>query len=318
MTTHELLSSVVEALEPFARLYEAIDCTSGAHQYQDDDYWPGDELRFGDLRRARTVLTAVKAELEQSGDTVAEFRPGVFYNNDLKLTELLLLDAFTVWHPWWPYAGHAVDIGFDIETGELVGIKIWDDVRTPEAVAKARQALEQEKGGGANIPGAGKQMDPGELDMTQPGQPDAGRADYAELVRYGLRWKGHDNAVCEPVADGYWTPWREAADAIARLVQERDELSVRRDAWEDRATRECHRADVLESELAKLKSAPPSSADVRREALEEAARVCDENASSTKIVQPLAMLTIAAYEEGCCDCARAIRSLIPEKEKGDE
>lgn len=36
----------------------------------------------------------------------------------------------------------------------------------------------------------------------------------AELPRYGLNWKGHDNAVVEPMPDGYWTPWHIADKAL--------------------------------------------------------------------------------------------------------
>lgn len=57
------------------------------------------------------------------------FKTGVFYNDDLKLTEIILEDTFTVWCPWGPYKGHAVDCGYGPD-GKLVGIKIWDDVRT--------------------------------------------------------------------------------------------------------------------------------------------------------------------------------------------
>lgn len=57
-----------------------------------------------------------------------KFKPGVFYNEDLRLTEIILKDCFTVWCPWGPYKGHAVDLGYD-HNGDLVGIKIWDDVR---------------------------------------------------------------------------------------------------------------------------------------------------------------------------------------------
>lgn len=57
------------------------------------------------------------------------FKPGVFYNEELRLTEILLEDTHTVWNPWGPYKGHAVDIGYAGEDGRLVGVKIWDDVR---------------------------------------------------------------------------------------------------------------------------------------------------------------------------------------------
>lgn len=59
------------------------------------------------------------------------FKPAVFYNEDLRLTEIVLEDTTIVWCPWRVTAsmGHAVDLGYDGQTGELVGVKIWDDVR---------------------------------------------------------------------------------------------------------------------------------------------------------------------------------------------
>lgn len=33
------------------------------------------------------------------------------------------------------------------------------------------------------------------------------------LPRYGLRWTGPDQFVCEPMPDGYWTPWHLAVAA---------------------------------------------------------------------------------------------------------
>jgi len=45
-----------------------------------------------------------------------------------------------------------------------------------------------------------------------------------ELVRYGLRWQGHDHAIVEPMDDGYWTPWHIASATIARLEAELAEV----------------------------------------------------------------------------------------------
>jgi hypothetical protein len=62
-----------------------------------------------------------------------EFSAGVFYNGDLRLTEMVLEDTMIVWHQWQPPGmpeGHVVDLGYN-EAGDLVGIKIWDDVRKP-------------------------------------------------------------------------------------------------------------------------------------------------------------------------------------------
>lgn len=60
---------------------------------------------------------------------LAEFKPQVIYNPELRLTEMILEDASIVWCPWGPFKGHAVDCGYSPD-GRLVGIKIWDDVRT--------------------------------------------------------------------------------------------------------------------------------------------------------------------------------------------
>lgn len=57
-----------------------------------------------------------------------KFKPCVFYNDDMKMTEIILEDTSIVWCPWGPYKGHAVDCGYSHD-GRLVGIKIWDDVR---------------------------------------------------------------------------------------------------------------------------------------------------------------------------------------------
>lgn len=57
------------------------------------------------------------------------FKPCVIYNEQIKLTEMILEDTSIVWCPWGPFHGHAVDCGYSPD-GRLVGIQIWDDVRT--------------------------------------------------------------------------------------------------------------------------------------------------------------------------------------------
>lgn len=56
------------------------------------------------------------------------FRPGVFYHEEDKITEIILKDCFTVWCPLARNTGHFVDLGYDQE-GDLVGVRIWGDVR---------------------------------------------------------------------------------------------------------------------------------------------------------------------------------------------
>ena len=41
--------------------------------------------------------------------------------------------------------------------------------------------------------------------------------DYDGLGRWGFKWKGNDHGTHVPMADGYWTPWHEAATAITAL-----------------------------------------------------------------------------------------------------
>src|ERR1700677_4620114 len=60
------------------------------------------------------------------------FRPGVFYNDQERLTEIVLKDCFTVWCPLAANTGHFVDLGYDSE-GQLVGIRIWGDVREQDS-----------------------------------------------------------------------------------------------------------------------------------------------------------------------------------------
>lgn len=52
------LDEIVKALEPFATLVEAIECTSG-YLYDDDDEWP---VEIGKLRAARTLLDRFKSQ----------------------------------------------------------------------------------------------------------------------------------------------------------------------------------------------------------------------------------------------------------------
>ena len=38
------------------------------------------------------------------------------------------------------------------------------------------------------------------------------------LPRYGVRWNGPTDPICEPMADGLWTPWHEAEKRILALA----------------------------------------------------------------------------------------------------
>lgn len=57
-----------------------------------------------------------------------KFKPGVFYHEEDKITEIILKDCFTVWCPLQGTAAHFVDLGYD-QDENLVGIRIWGDVR---------------------------------------------------------------------------------------------------------------------------------------------------------------------------------------------
>jgi hypothetical protein len=66
------------------------------------------------------------------------FKPQVFYSNGMDLTQLLLEDGYIVWCPCpGCQAGHVVDLGYN-EDGKLVGVQVWTDVTTREALEKIR------------------------------------------------------------------------------------------------------------------------------------------------------------------------------------
>lgn len=56
------------------------------------------------------------------------FRPGMYYNEELRLTDIILRDTAVVWVPGGLFEGHAIDLGYDFD-GDLVGIQVWGDVR---------------------------------------------------------------------------------------------------------------------------------------------------------------------------------------------
>lgn len=64
-----------------------------------------------------------------------KFKPTIYYNDAMKLTEMVLKDRPTVWQPFG-VSEHFLDLGFDMETGELIAIKVWADVRTRDAADK--------------------------------------------------------------------------------------------------------------------------------------------------------------------------------------
>ncbi len=59
---------------------------------------------------------------------ITPFEPHVLENENLQMTEIILKDAHIGWLPWGPKE-HAVDLGYDTD-GNLVGIRIWDSVKT--------------------------------------------------------------------------------------------------------------------------------------------------------------------------------------------
>lgn len=66
---------------------------------------------------------------------LGKFKPQVIYNEEIRLTEMILEDTSIVWCPWGPFKGHAVDCGYSPD-GRLVGIQIWDDVRRRPSTPK--------------------------------------------------------------------------------------------------------------------------------------------------------------------------------------
>jgi hypothetical protein len=58
---------------------------------------------------------------------VTEFQPCVEYNDDLRMTAVVLKDAAILWTSIG--VPHFLDLGYDMETGELVGVQVWSDVR---------------------------------------------------------------------------------------------------------------------------------------------------------------------------------------------
>jgi hypothetical protein len=84
----------------------------------------------------------MKTLAELFGGEMGEFKPCVVYFEGVRLTQMLLQDAAIVWVPWRGTSGmgHAVDLGYHMETGELIGIQIWDDVRaSPQFVESVRK-----------------------------------------------------------------------------------------------------------------------------------------------------------------------------------
>lgn len=79
-----------------------------------------------------------------------KFKPGVFYDEPMRLTEIILKDTGIVWCPLNKEGGHFVDLGYDF-AGNLVGVKVWADVRTRDGwyVAKwgalGEQAPQEDK-----------------------------------------------------------------------------------------------------------------------------------------------------------------------------
>lgn len=55
------------------------------------------------------------------------------------------------------------------------------------------------------------------------------QTDIAGLIRYSVGWRGPDKPICRPEADGYWTPWHEAATALAELSAKLVDVEGERD-----------------------------------------------------------------------------------------
>ena len=71
-----------------------------------------------------------------AGLLFGDFKPCVVYNPALRVTQMVLEDVPTVWHPWRGTAGlgQAADLGYD-GGGTLVGLQIWDVESTRKSLA---------------------------------------------------------------------------------------------------------------------------------------------------------------------------------------
>ena len=63
------------------------------------------------------------------------FKPCVFYDEQSRVTEVILKDCFTVWCPLAANTGHFVDLGYDGD-GQLIGVRIWGDVREQDSATR--------------------------------------------------------------------------------------------------------------------------------------------------------------------------------------
>jgi hypothetical protein len=95
----------------------------------------------------------------------------------------------------------------------------------PPTLAEAREAALQLAGTSANIVtrfleslNAPAPADQHRSASSAPVPPD-------ELIRYGVLWRGPIEPTCEPMEDGYWTPWHIAQARIAQAIPEREELA---------------------------------------------------------------------------------------------
>ena len=61
---------------------------------------------------------------------IRPFRPFMAYYREIELTTIMLEDTATVWSPLERGRAHFVDLGYDMETGRLVGVNVWADVST--------------------------------------------------------------------------------------------------------------------------------------------------------------------------------------------
>jgi hypothetical protein len=118
-----VLSAEIERLTK-----QAADNGRAAHRRQEE---------IDRLTRRVEELEAARFPAAAPDERPAEFKPSVEYNADAGVTTMILRDAQTIWSPLTfggILKGHAIDLGYDGETGELIGIQIWADVRarTPD------------------------------------------------------------------------------------------------------------------------------------------------------------------------------------------
>jgi hypothetical protein len=109
--------------------------------------------------------------------------------------------------------------------------------------------------------------------MTDPTPTPGAPVPPDELIRYGVLWRGPTEPTCEPMGDGYWTPWHIAQARIAQAMQEREELAI--EAYQSGYARG-HNDTVEGCYNLAAESEPEAAEEVIAELVEDRARAAAE------------------------------------------